>query len=87
MYVYLCDVFGRFLTSHAAHSQPQVVANPARVATIRSDLSSLTGSAITLSFSVPVSIGLCFSECPNFPVELREDIREYDICFGQDEAK
>ena len=38
-----------------AHAQPQVVANPARVAQLRSDLSSLTGSAIALSFSVPSS--------------------------------
>ncbi|EUC66512.1 nucleoside diphosphate kinase [Rhizoctonia solani AG-3 Rhs1AP] len=38
-----------------AHAQPQVVSSPPRVATVRSDLSSLTGSAIAFSFSVPSS--------------------------------
>ncbi|CAE6465279.1 unnamed protein product [Rhizoctonia solani] len=38
-----------------AHSQPQVVSSPPRVATVRSDLSSLTGSAIAFSFSMPSS--------------------------------
>lgn len=33
-----------------AHAEPQIVANPAAVATLRTDLSSLTGGAITLSF-------------------------------------
>ncbi|KAG8688197.1 hypothetical protein FRC11_005888 [Ceratobasidium sp. 423] len=36
-----------------AHAEPQVVSSPPRVATVRSDLSSLTGSAITFSFSMP----------------------------------
>ncbi|KAJ1308935.1 hypothetical protein OPQ81_004618 [Rhizoctonia solani] len=38
-----------------AHTEPRVVSNPPRVATIRSDLSTLTGSAITFSFSMPSS--------------------------------
>lgn len=38
-----------------AHSEPQVVSSPTRVATVRSDLSSLTGSAITFAFSMPSS--------------------------------
>ncbi|CAE6534507.1 unnamed protein product [Rhizoctonia solani] len=38
-----------------AHSQPQVVSSPPRVASVRSDLSSLTSSAITFSFSMPSS--------------------------------
>ncbi|CAE6480024.1 unnamed protein product [Rhizoctonia solani] len=38
-----------------AHSQPQVVSSPPRVATVRSDLSTLTGSAVTFSFSMPSS--------------------------------
>jgi hypothetical protein len=37
-----------------AHSEPQVVANPPSLATLRTDLSTLTGSAITFSFSMPV---------------------------------
>ncbi|KAF8742844.1 Homocysteine S-methyltransferase, partial [Rhizoctonia solani] len=39
----------------AAHAQPQVVSTPPRVAAIRSDLSTLTGSAVSFSFSVPSS--------------------------------
>ncbi|ELU45594.1 nucleoside diphosphate kinase [Rhizoctonia solani AG-1 IA] len=38
-----------------AHAQPQVVSTPPRVAAIRSDLSTLTGSAVSFSFSVPSS--------------------------------
>lgn len=34
---------------------PQVVSNPARVATVQTSLSTLTGSAVTLSFSAPSS--------------------------------
>ncbi|CAE6420825.1 hypothetical protein RSOLAG1IB_03757 [Rhizoctonia solani AG-1 IB] len=38
-----------------AHAQPLVVSNPPRVAAIRSDLSTLTGPAVSFSFSVPSS--------------------------------
>ncbi|KAG8694389.1 hypothetical protein FRC09_009882, partial [Ceratobasidium sp. 395] len=37
-----------------AHAMPQVVPNPPRVASVRTDLSSLTGS-VSLSFTVPSS--------------------------------
>ncbi|QRV75581.1 cytochrome b561 domain-containing protein [Ceratobasidium sp. AG-Ba] len=38
-----------------AHAEPQVVSSPARVASLQTSFSTLTGSAVTLTFSMPSS--------------------------------